>query len=339
MKALFQKWRQRILERLRRRVSETELLEDLTFSMLQMLRVPLKEAERLARVAAAHRAKLDQLVKSGEPDRALNAFRRMPQPLDLAQVAKELEPHSAGSYLLALPLSVSSVALLAHLVQEAHRQFCIINTSFTRFYFHPFLAGQTRARVRLLTSAEMIGHHREHNERPDASAVTYVTFPDHQTSRRETMWRFPFLGEDYEFSTLEPVLFYRGLRPLFTFDARNFASTGRLRLSAYQEAVVSNKVAESDVRALLAWLVQHIETVFRENPTDVLAWDETQMHASRMRARVLVVKLKLVEGYLRAWKAADPNFQAETHARAIAELGKLQESANAPEKAYAAALR
>ncbi len=339
MKNVYHKWRRRIRDRLRRRVSETELFEELTFSMLQMLHVPLNEAERLARTAAARRAKMDQLVRSGEPDRALSAFRQMRLPLDLAEVTRELESHGAESYLLALPMTVSSVALLAHLVEDAHRRFCIINTSFTRFYFHPFLAGGTRERVQLLTSAEIIAHNRGRGERPNADAVTYVTFPDHQTSRRETMWCLPFLGEDYEFSALDPVLFYRGLSPLFTFDARDFASTGRLKLIAYQDAAVSHEATELNVRALLAWLVGHIENVFRQNPTDVLAWSETQMRASRMRARAIVVKLKLVEGYLRVWKAADPKLNAETYVRSIAELGKLQESANAPEKARAAGVR
>ncbi|HEX8068724.1 MAG TPA: hypothetical protein VF546_02155 [Pyrinomonadaceae bacterium] len=337
MKAIPRKWREKLVAGLRRRVAAREQLEELRYSIQHMLPLPLQEADALARAGAAQHARLEQLVSAGEPDRALAAFRRLPLPLALAQVGQALEPHAGASYLLALPLTTASVALLAHLVADARRQFRIVDTPYTRFFFHPFLTGEPRARVRLLSSAQMLAHHREQAAAPAAAPVTYVTFPDHQTSRSETMWRVPFLGEDYEFSTLEPLLYYRGLRPLFTFDASEFAATGRFTLQARNEAAAARPVAEADVRALLVWLAAQVEAVFRARPADVLAWSETQMRAARMKARVAVVKLKLTEGYVRAWHAADPTFKAETYARSIAELRKLQEAANAPEKARAAA--
>jgi len=57
----------------------------------------------------------------------------------------------------------------------------------------------------------------------------------------------------------------------------------------------------------------------------VLSWTETQMLAYGMKAITAVMKLKMVEGYVRAWKAADPNFTDATFARSISELRKAQE--------------
>jgi hypothetical protein len=152
-----------------------------------------------------------------------------------------------------------------------------------------------------------------------------VTFPDLESTSLDTARRVRFLGEDYQFSTLESLLFFRGLAPLFTFDAGDFAATGKIKLVAYETPKV-NAVTEADVDALLVWLAQHMEQVFREVPADVLSWAETRMLAYSMKATTAVMKLKVVEGYVRAWKSADPNFKDEAFARSIVELQKVQET-------------
>ena len=214
------------------------------------------------------------------------------------------------------------MSLIAHLVRDRNRRFCIIDTRFTRYYFHPFLAApETPGRVQLLSAVALLRQTRAATDNP----VTYVTFPDLGSTTLDTARRVRFMGEDYQFSTLEPLLFFRGLEPLFTFAADDFATTQKIKLIAY-EAPKVNAVTEADVDAVLAWLAQHTEQIFREAGADVLSWAEIHMLAYSMKATTAVMKLKLAEGYLRAWKSADSNFKDATFARSIVELQKAQET-------------
>jgi hypothetical protein len=340
MKSPYKYLRETVAARMRTRFAEKDQLDNIAYAMVQMLKLPLQQARDLAKEGAAQRAQLNKLPRSKNLARSLDTLRGMKVPLDVPEAVRELKTHAAASYLLALPFTVSALSLVAHLVRDTRRRFCIVDTRFTRYYLHPFImAAGTRERVQLLSAADMLTHHRTRleartrdaaatlNDEAQAAvdAVTYITFPDIQTTSLDTARRIPFMGEDYQFSTLEPLLYFRGLAPLFTFDAGAFATTRRLKLVAYQspgERVVS----EADVDALLAWLAGHMEQVIREVPADVLSWTETQMLAYSAKAISVVVKLKMVEGYVRAWKAADPNFKDATYARSIAELQKAQET-------------
>lgn len=332
MKSLYRNFRESIAARLRRRFTEREQSDDIAYAMGQMLKTSVRESRALARAGAAQRARVNQLPLSKNPSRALETLRGLSVPLDVPEAVRELETH-AGAYLLALPFTVSALSLVAHLVRDTRRRFCIIDTRYTRFYFYPFIAAsETSGRVQLLSPAAMLAHHRARVERrlpADAAttddAVTYVTFPDIETTSLDTARRVLFMGEDYQFSTLDPLLYFRGLAPLYTFDAGDFDTTRRLRLVAYPPAAV-RAVSEADVDALLTWLAGHIEQVFRRASADVLSWPETQMLAYSMKATTAVMKLKMVEGYVRAWKAADPAFTDATFARSIAELQKAQET-------------
>lgn len=306
--------------RLRAYFGEKEQLEDIAYAMSQMLKMPLQQSRTLARAGAAQRSQLNKLTRAKDLARALQTLRNMQVPLDVREAARELE--TAATYLLALPFTVSAMSLVAQLVSDTRRRFCIVDTRYTHYYFYPFLAApETRERVQLLSPPAMLAHHRKQT----GDAITYVTFPDLETTSLDTARRVSFMGEDYQFSTLEPLLFFRGVAPLFTFDAGEFATTRRIKLVAYPPPVV-NVVSEADVDALLTWLAGNIEQVFREVPADVLSWPETLMLAYSMKATTAVMKLKMVEGYLRAWKVADPNFKEATFASAIAELQSAQET-------------
>jgi hypothetical protein len=316
------KLRDSIAVRLRTHFSEKEQLEDIAYAMTQMLKTPLQQSRDLARAGAAQRAQLNKLTQAKDSARALQTLRNMKVPLDVAAIARELETCTTDSYLLALPFTVSALSLIAQLVSDTRRRFCIVDTRYTRYYFIPFLlAPETRDRVQLLSPPAMLAHHRKRLE----DSITYVTFPDLETTSLDTARRVPFMGEEYQFSTLEPLLFFRGVAPLFTFDAGEFATTRRLKLIAYASESV-NVMSEADLDALLAWLAGNMEQVFREAPADVLSWPETLMLAYSMKATTAVMKLKMVEGYLRAWKVADPNFKEATFASAITELQKAQET-------------
>lgn len=327
MKSLYKNLRESIDARLRLHFANKEQTEEIAYAMVQMLKLPLQQARDLAAAGAEQRARINRLPPTKEFTRALQELRNMRAPLDLSQALTELETHATSAYLLALPFSVSALSLLAHLVSDTRRRFCIVDTPLTRYHFYPFMmAPETRERVQLLVPAAMLRHNRSRLETsPADNSVTYVTFPELETTTLDTARRINFLGEDYQFSTLEPLLFFRGLAPLFTFDAAEFAATRRLKLTRY---LFENRraISEGDVDELLVWLVGRLEQVFREVPADVLSWVDTRMLAYSMKAITAVMKLKMVEGYLRAWKVADPGFTATAFKHSIAELQKAQES-------------
>jgi hypothetical protein len=322
MTTLYQNFRESISARLRLHFRDKEQLEDIAYAMVQMLKLSLQQARDLARAGAAQRNQINKLPQLKNSSRALATLRSMNVPLELSEALRVLDAHAGNSYLLALPFSVSAMSLIAHLVRDPKRRFCIIDTRFTRYYFHQFLvAPETRERVQLILPAAMLRQNREATD----NAVTYVTFPDLESTSLDTARRVRFLGEDYQFSTLEPLLFFRGLAPLFTFSAADFDATHKLKLVAYESPKV-NAVTEADIDALLSWLAQHMDQVFRAAASDVLSWAETRMLAYSMKATTAVMKLKMVEGYVRAWKSADPNFNDARFARSIVELQKVQET-------------
>lgn len=327
MKSFYKNFRESIDSRLRLHFTNKKMSEEIAYAMGQMLKLPLQQAKNLAAEGAEQRAQLNRLPPAKDSSGALRQLRNMRVPLDISQALTELETHAASPYLLALPFTVSALSLLAHLVSDTRRRFCIVDTQVTRYYFYPFLmAPETRERVQLIPPAAMLRHNRSRLEMPASDhAVTYLTFPDLETTSLDTARRITFLGEDYQFSTLEPLLFFRGLAPLFTFNAAEFAATRRLTLIACPLADL-RVVNHDDVDALLAWLAEHMEQVFREVPADVLSWVDMRMLAYSMKAITAVMKLKMVEGYMRAWKAADPSFKETAFRHSIAELQKAQET-------------
>jgi hypothetical protein len=332
MKHFHAPFRRFLVKRLRSHFYERAQLKDISFAVEKMLKMSPVAAEQRAQAGAARRAKLNRLLWDERPGRALRSLRRAETARGLAQAARELETYAGTSYLLALPLTVSSVLLLARLTEDESRRFCLIGTPLTCRYLKPLLDGQAGGRVKLLSSSEMLAHNLRRLETGSAEAVTYVTFPDHQTTAGDTMWRVTFLGEAYQFTTLEPLLFFRGLAPLFTLDASAYGSAGRLSLAAYPGRGRPETFSEADVRAVLDWLAGHMEHVFREMPADVLSWTLAISRSSRIKAQITVMKLKLVEGYLRAWRASDTALSADTYAWSVTELRKLQETVNASDR-------
>jgi hypothetical protein len=328
MTSPYKTFRESIAGRLRTHFQDKQYSEDVAYAMGQMLKLSLQQARDLAREGALQRRQITRLPQAKHRTRALATLRNMNVPLDVPGTLRVLDAHAGISYLLALPFTVSAMSLISHLVRDPRRSFCIVDTRFTRYYFHPFMvAPETRDRMQLLSAAAMLKHNRTRLEQPAATdnSITYVTFPDLESTSLDTARRIRFLGEDYQFSTLEPLLFFRGLAPLFTFDAGDFAATRRLKLAVYESPNVS-AVTETEVEALLVWLAKHMEQVFREVPADVLSWAETHMLAYSTKAISAVMKLKMVEGYVRAWKGAGQNFKDATFARSIVELQKMQET-------------
>jgi hypothetical protein len=332
MKQFHAPFRRFLVKRLRSHFYERAQSKDVAFAVEKMLKMSQVEAEQQARAGAPRRAKLHRLLEDEKQGRALRSLRRTEPAFGLTQAVRGLETYAGTSYLLALPLTVSSVLLLARLTEDESRRFCLIGTPLTYRYLKPLLDGQAGGRVKLLSSSEMLAHNLRRLETGSTEAVTYVTFPDHQTTAGDTMWRVTFLGEAYQFTTLEPLLFFRGLAPLFTLDASAYGSARRLSLAAYPGPGHPETFSEADVRAVLDWLAGHLEHVFRETPADVLSWMHAVSRSSRIKTQITVMKLKLVEGYLRAWRTSDTALSAGTYAQAITELRNLQETVNASDR-------
>lgn len=313
--------------RMRAHFSEKEQSEDIAYAMVPMLKIPLKQALTLTREGAAQRNKINKLPQARNHTRSLNTLRKMNVSLDAPEAVRALKRYDSQSYLLALPFTVSAMSLIAHLVHDSSRQFAIIDTRFTRYYFYPFMkAAETCERIQLLSPTAMLRHNRTRLEHStDDTPVTYVTFPDLQATTLDTARRIRFMDEDYHFSTLEPLLFFRGLAPLMTFGADDLAATRKIKLVSYP-FTNTRSVNEGDIDGLLEWLAEQIEQVFREVPAEVLSWTEMRMLAYSMKAMTAVMKLKMIDGYVRAWKAADPDFTDDAFSRATAELQQVQET-------------
>lgn len=257
--------------------------------------------------------------------------------LDVEEAAREVERHSSSSCLLSLPLTLSSVLLLASLVhRDVRRRLLILNTPLASGYLRPIFGDGDDARVSFLSSSEMVAYSRR-QRKDDEEAVTYVTFPDHQITRGDTMWRTRFLGEEYQFSTLEPLLFFRGIASLKTLGVKADDRETRLTLISYPHARADGEVTSVDVGHLLKWLAGQLEAVLRHAPADVLSWEHVYSRSERMRARIAVMKLKEVEGYLHAWHAADTRLGAELHDALVHELRELQDALNSPTQSPRAA--
>ena len=326
MKSMYENFRDSIASRLRTHFREKEQLEDIAFAMGEMLKLPLQQARHLAREGVAQRTQINKIPQSKNFTNALVTLRNMTVPLDLPHASRELESHAESAYLLSLPFTASAMSFIAHLVRDNQRRFRIVDTRITRYYFYPFvMAQETRERVQLISAAAMLRDHRTRLEQRAGDAVTYVTFPDLETTSLDTARRVPFMGEDYQFSTLEPLLFFRGLAPLYTFDAGEFATARRIKLVACPVAR-AGAVTDNDIDAVLGWLAKNMELVFREVAADVLSWADMRMLAYSVKATTAAMKLKMIEGYVRAWKAADPNFKDATFVRSIAELRAVQET-------------
>jgi len=318
------------LSGLRRHFSEREESEALAYVLKDVLKMSAREASTTARMCVARRAKLYRLAASGKPERALHTLVRMRPAFDVEATACDLERHSSASCLLALPLTASSVLLLAGLSRkDARRRLLILNTPLASAYLRPIVGGGGDRGASFLSSSEMVTHSRRQREGDD-EAVTYVTFPDHQITRGDTMWGTRFLGEDYQFSTLEPLLFFRGVAPLITVGVEASDRGACLKLVSYPRARPPGEVTSGDIGAVLGWLAEQMEAVFRHALTDVLSWEYVYARSDRMRARVAVMKLKEVEGYLHAWRSADARFDAEIHSAFVNELRELQDALNNP---------
>lgn len=327
MRNLHKRWPEAVITKLRRRFAAREEAEIIAYPIEKMLGLSGVEARAAAQVGKLRRSELYWLGQAERASDALRSLRKMPLSSDLSKISAELSGQTSPAYLLSLPLTISSVLLLAHLTKDETRQFRLLSTPHARAYLRPLVEGNEEGRVTFISSAEMLKHNRERSEGPGA-AVTYVTFPDHESTRSDTMWPVPFMGDTHQFSIIEPLLFFRGVAPLYTLSAGAEGEPHELRLVKYEMAAETQVITETEMRAVLEWLALQLTTIFRKSTSEVLSWEAAYTRSARAVAHVAVMKLKTVEGYVHTWEEADPSFDGATYTWAVEELRKLQETLN-----------
>jgi hypothetical protein len=317
-----------MIAKLRRRFASREEAEAVAYAIEKILKVPPQEARRKAELRKLRRSELFRLGQAEQAEEALRSLRKMPLPFDFSKISAELRGHDAPAYLLTLPLTISSVLLLAHLTgEDTTRQFRLLSTPLTRSYLRPVVEGDKTGRVAFLSSAEMLKHNRERGEM-STQPVAYVTFPDHEITRSDTMWRMPFMEDTHQFSIIEPLLFFRGVAPLYTLNAGAEGEPNDVRLVEYEMETPPQVITEAEMGVILTWLALQLETIFRKCAPEMLSWEAAYSRSARAMAQVAVMKLKTVEGYIHTWVEADASFDAGTYTSAVEELRKLQETMN-----------
>lgn len=327
MRNVHKRWPEAIITKLRRRFAAREEAEAVAYAVEKILGVSAAEARAAAQQGKSRRSELYWLGQSEQAGAALRSLRQMPLSSGLSKISGELRGETAPAYLLALPLTISSVLLLAHLTKDTTRQFRLLSTPMARAYLHPVVAGDETGSAAFISSAEMLKHNRERSEQPGAP-VAYVTFPDHEITRSDTMWQLPFMGDSHQFSIIEPLLFFRGVAPLYTLTAGAEGEPAEPGLVKYETEAAPQVITETEMRAVLEWLAQHLETIFRKSAHEVLSWEAAYTRSARAMAQVAVMKLKTVEGYLHTWQEAGASFDGATYTRAVEELRKVQETLN-----------
>jgi KDO2-lipid IV(A) lauroyltransferase len=301
-------------------------LKKISYSIEKMLDVPRGAAGRIALACESRRAGLQKLSAGGNASRALAALRRTPLAAGVPEFVAKLEAEQSA-YLLALPMTAASFVLLAHILKDSARQFYIIDTPLAQVYLGPLAAAAGNAR--LVPAAQLVQHNRERRAR---ERVAYVTFPDHQTTATDTAWPVTFCGEKHLMPVVEPVLLFRGIRRLVTLDASAYGETGGFGLCVYPARPSGEKPSEADARDVLAWLALRVEELFRAAPEEVLSWELSYARARSRQAVGPLMRLKAVEGFLRAWHADGAGLSPELKDWAVAELqGAQAQLSQAPE--------
>lgn len=320
---LHKRWSKAIVNKLSERFAAREEAEGIAYVIEQMLGVCGNEARALAGVCKLRRSELLRLGQAERAAESLNSLRKMSPTFDISKLSGELSRETAAACMLSLPLTISSVLLLAQLTKDTRWHFLLLSTPLARAYLRPVVEAEKTGRVAFVSSSEMLRHNRERGA-TSTEPVVYVTFPDHQVTRGDTMWRVPFMGDIHQFSIIEPLLFFRGVAPLYTLNAE----PNELKLVKYETEARSQAVTEREMRAVLEWLALQLETVFRGTAADVLSWESAYPRSARAVAQAAVMKLKTVEGYIHTWEEAGASFDGGTYAWAVEELRRLQETAN-----------
>jgi hypothetical protein len=269
-----------------------------------------------ARRAARIEADLDR-YRAFSGRQALRTFLSAPDPLASADW-DWLRGEQHGALLLALPLSLPSLAIVARLFDAGRHFLCIEETALTAgvLRFVTQLHGGKRA---MLVRAPHQVRHRKTAVAPERERTIYITFPDHHKTTEGTSRIVPFLGGEHYLPVTEPLLYFRGVRPLVTLLP---GPDGRLMLERY-EAPVNDPVTEDDATALLGWLAFSIETFARAGTHELLGWGAMSQRTCDSVRLTRAVNARMIEAFLRAWKRDDRAIPEDVYLWSVAELERI----------------
>jgi hypothetical protein len=230
---------------------------------------------------------------ASHPRQALEALLAIEDPLP-ADDWRWLRAKRNGPFILALPLTLSALSIIARLVRSGEHFLCIEETSVTSTLLR-FLGELYRGSHAMLMPASMQIRHRRMTAAEELARVIYVTFPDHHRASEGTSRVLPFFGEEHYVPLTEALLYFRGASPLVTLEAGT--------LTRY-EVPPHDPIVEEDATALLAWLTGRIEAFARAGTHELLAWTAMSQRTCDTVRLNRAVHARMVEAFLRSWKSA-----------------------------------
>lgn len=226
-------------------------------------------------------------------------------------------PKSDGASLLALPLMLDSVAMVAALLDE-WRTLRILQTPATETFLRPLLADLSPERARLASATELLGMARA------GEPGLYVTFPDHAAAGSNGRWETPFLGSPHLFSLLETLLAARGVSPVHTLDVDG---SGTLVCRSKVMGDHENTITSAQISTLVGGLAGAMERVIRRRPEEVLSWGWLDRNSSSAAVYARTAALGYLRGFLRVWQASGPGMGPDLYAWSAARLNSLADEA------------
>lgn len=292
-------------------------LDHLAVAIRALTGKPVEESRAVARRVLGAQARVRRLAARGYARSKLFPLRSLPCRVD-ASALDELEVQPRP-FLLALPLTLDTVALLARYVRGTRRHVCLELTPLTEAALAPLTAAGGAGGVELLSPGAMIRRNRSRWSEKGPDFTTYVSFPDHHYTRDGTCRPVTFFGQDHLFPVLEPLLFFRGVAPVLTLGPGGGRPL-RFQLFTYDGAAPEGPATEADAKALLAFLARDLEAVIVEAPDAVLSFGQAAERSRRTLTVRKALERNLVEGFLRAWHLSDPRFDAPLLAWCLSQL-------------------
>jgi hypothetical protein len=248
---------------------------------------------------------------------ALRTFLSAPDPLTAGDW-EWLQSGERGPLLLALPLTLPALAIVARLFDDGRRFLCIEETGLTAGVLR-FVTELHRGKRAMLVRAPQQVRHRKTAPSPERERTIYVTFPDHHKTTEGTSRIVSFLGGEHYLPVTEPLLYFRGVTPVVTLLP---GTDGRLILDRY-EAPVSDPVTEDDATALLVWLARSIESFARAGTHELLAWGAMSQRTCDSVRLTRAVHARMLEAFLRAWKSDDGAIAEDVYVWSVGELERI----------------
>ncbi len=229
----------------------------------------------------------------------------------------QLEP-----YLLALPMTGCTIALLADLARTSRRRMLIEATPLSSTLIRPLLLSRAKTAVDFLPPGAMLQRHRAWTA-GKRERETYVTFPDHHTAPDDCCMPIAFFGAAHCMPLLEPLLcLYRGLM-LLTLAAPSDDKPLEWRLVRFEPASAGTRRSPTAARDLLRWLSEHLQDVLRRDPVHAFSWASIRARSRRVLDKPEIRQAKIAEGVLRSWRLMDPGADVAIIASATAALAAL----------------